>query len=162
MNKKIVIGIITLAFAILITIGIIIIKSNSNSLDETVPTRFANTIEHLLSNNLIRQEEIRSKDELELDYELDSIGEYEGVLIKNDDQGNYQEIALIIPKEESTNDIVLLRMIKRYEAVKKEHSEIAYLREPKNIYIKQQNGVSIFVLSYNAKAIYEIVSNSKI
>lgn len=162
MNKKVIACLVIIAFLIVAVVGIKYKISKTNPPNDTMSTRFEKTIELLTSKDLIGEEDVKTKEELEQAFKLESIGEYEGVWIINNNKSNYQEIALIVPKDESMNDNILLHMIKRYEAIKAEYPSEWYLREPKNTCFKNQNGVSIFIVSNKAEEIYNTITSEDI
>ena len=123
-----------------------------------VPERFMEIIENIISNGYASVDDIKTSDELKESYSLEEIGEYEGILIKNEDQDNYNEIALIVPSDNSLNDTLLLKMISRYESIKANNPTATYLRLPENVSIKQQGGMSIFILSTNNESIYNLIN----
>lgn len=127
-----------------------------------VPEKFINVAVNLIEEGYVSIDDIKSKEELNVDYDLDDIGEYDGVLIRKITKDDFNEIALIDPQDKSYNDALLLKMITEYESIKANNSEDAYLRESENVSIKQQGGVSIFILSKNNDKIYKSINDSNI
>jgi len=124
-----------------------------------VPDKYMAIIDNLIKDGIVNLDEIKTKDELTTMYGLDEIGEYEGILIENNNKDDYKEIALIDPKDTSNNESLLLKMIVRYEKIKSENADSDYIRDANNVSIKQQGGMSIFILSNNNEIIYERIND---
>ncbi len=126
-----------------------------------VPERFKNVVNGLYEKHNLKQEDYKSKETLTNEFELDAIGEYEGILIKNENPDDYKEIALIALNDISNNDNLLLKMIRKYETIKSNYPNASYLRESKNVCIKIQGGVAIFIVANDAGEIYNTIVESK-
>ena len=169
---------ILLIFLVLIIIIVLITSKKDNSIEnssgervvvedskielEKTKERFEKIMDTLINKGYIKKEDIRSNDKLKDNFGLSEVGKYEGIIaINEEDESNYTEVALIVPEDTSKNDSILVKMISHYEAVKSNYPKSVYLREPKFVCMKQQAGVSIFIVSQNFDAIYNIINSNQ-
>ena len=138
--------------------NVVIEDIDFDSLD--IPDRFKDVVKSIYSKHNLNKEDIRTSDELEEEFGLESIGEYEGILIKDPEPFDYKEIAIIAPKDNSANDTLILNMIRNYEKIKADNKDVDYLRESKNVCIKTQSNMAIFIISKEANAIYKTINAS--
>jgi len=129
-----------------------------DSLD--ISDRFKEVVKHIYSNHNFNKEDIKTKDELKEEFGLESIGEFDGILIKDPEPFDYKEIAIIAPNDTTNNDALILSMINNYEKIKSNNPDASYLRDSNNINIKTQGGIAIFIISKEASQIYHTIMES--
>ena len=135
-------------------------KIENRIAEKGVPERFIEITKKIIEAEYASLEDIKPIEELDNEFGLDEIGVHEGVLIKKDSKDDFFEIALIVPDDKSFNDSLLVKMITRYESIKSDKPDLDYLRNSDYLSIKQQGGVSIFIVSKDNSEIYELINNS--
>lgn len=125
---------------------------------------FSNKIDTFKENiknlNIFSDLKLLSADKLKEDFNLESIGDYVGLLLRDDNKDNFQEVAIIFPKNQAQNDTMILNMIKRYAAIKEKYPDEEYLKKNENISINQVSGVSIFIVSKNNDALKQAINEA--
>ncbi len=176
MNKRVILIVVIFIVALIVIVSCNSKNNTTNSSGEStkvvsdsdfesfdINERFKEVAKKIYDKYHFNKEDVKSNKELKEELGIDSLGECDVLFIKNPEPADYKLIALIAPKEatEQINNQLLLSMIKSYELIKSENSSQSYLRESKNLCIKQQGGISIYIVSKDASGIYDIISSSE-
>ena len=109
--------------------------------------------------NISNPKILKGNDANEL-YDLDAFNGAKSLIIIDEQEDNYQEIALINLASQEQEDKIIEKLIMRYEQLKSEKTGNTIINTKSNIAIKQQAGVGIFIVSKNINELQEEINNN--